>query len=114
MRENFQAVLDRAGHDKHVVGLPVQPVIALLKLLEALHLSPLYQWIYETAARESFVSIDRLEQRLGFMPRYSNRSALIRNYDWYVAHRAEFQGKTGVTHRVPWKKGALNWVRWLF
>lgn len=114
MRENFQAVLDRAGHGKHVVGLPVQPVIAVLKLLEALHLSPLYQWIYETAARESFVSIDRLEQRLAFTPRYSNRAALIRNYDWYVTHRVEFQGKTGVTHRVPWKKGALQWVRWLF
>jgi nucleoside-diphosphate-sugar epimerase len=114
MRDNFQAVLDRAGHGKHVIGLPVKPVIAVLELLEGLHLSPLYQWIYETAAKESFVSIERIEAKLGFAPRYSNRMALIRNYDWYVANRAESLGKTGVTHRVPWKKGALTLAKWFF
>jgi len=114
MRDNFQSVLDRAGHNKHVVGLPVGPVIALLKLLEVMHLSPLYQWIYETAARESFVSIERIETKLGFNPKFSNRMALIRNYDWYVANRAESLGKTGVTHRVPWKKGALQLAKWFF
>jgi nucleoside-diphosphate-sugar epimerase len=114
MRENFQAVLDRAGHGKHVIGVPAKPVIALLKLLESLHLSPLYQWIYETAARDSFVSIERLETRLGFTPQYSNRAALIRNYDWYVGHRGDYRGKTGVTHRLPWKKGALTLAKYLF
>ena len=57
MRDNFQTVLDRAGHGKHVIGFPAAPVILVLKMLEGLHLSPLYEWIYETAARESFVSI---------------------------------------------------------
>ncbi len=114
MRENFQAVLDRAGHGKRVIGLPAGPAIALLKVLEGLHLSPLYEWIYETAGCESFVSIDRMERQLGFTPRYSNRMALIRNYDWYVAHRAEYHGKTGLTHRVPWRKGALRLAKWFF
>jgi hypothetical protein len=27
MRDNFQAVLDRVGHGKHVIGLPAQSVI---------------------------------------------------------------------------------------
>jgi hypothetical protein len=40
--------------------------------------------------------------------------ALVRNYDWYVANRAESLGKTGVTHRVPWKKGALQLAKWFF
>jgi nucleoside-diphosphate-sugar epimerase len=114
MRENVQAVLDRAGHGKHVIGVPAKPVIALLKLLEGMHLSPLYQWIYETAARDSFVSIERMETRLGFTPQYSNRTALIRNYDWFVSHRDEYRGKSGVTHRVPWKKGALTLAKYLF
>jgi len=114
MRENFQSVLDRAGHGKRVIGLPVGPAIALLKVLERMHLSPLYPWIYETAGRESFVSIERMERQLGFTPHYSNSMALIRNYDWFVAHRAEFQGKTGVTHRVPWRKGALRLAKWFF
>lgn len=114
MRDNFQCVLDRAGYGGRVIGLPLGPAIAALRLLEALHLSPLYRWIYETAGQDSFVSIDRIEQRLGFEPRYSNRDALVRNYDWYVAHRAEYQGISGVSHRVPWKKGALEIAKWFF
>jgi nucleoside-diphosphate-sugar epimerase len=114
MRDNFQSVLDRAGHGKHVIGLPVAPVIGVLKVLQALHLSPLYQWIYDTAALESFVSIERIERQLGFDPKFSNRMALARNYDWYVEHRSEYQGKTGLTHRLPWRKGALQLAKWLF
>jgi nucleoside-diphosphate-sugar epimerase len=114
MRENFQAVLDRAGHGKRVISVPAQPVIWTLKLLERMHLSPIYMWIYDTAAQESFVSIQRLETALGFAPRYSNRDALLRNYDWYVAHRDEYRGKTGVSHRMPWKKGALQLAKHLF
>ncbi len=114
MRDNFQCVLDCAGHGRHVVALPQRPAVWLLRLLEALHLSPLYRWIYETAAHESEVSIDHLQARLGFTPRYSNRDALQRNYDWYVAHRAEFRGQSGVTHRVPWKHGVLALAKWLF
>src|SRR6185503_16631793 len=64
MRDNFQAVLDRAGHGRRVVSLPEGPAIFLLRVLEFLHLSPLYQWIYETAGRESFVSVERIEKRL--------------------------------------------------
>ncbi len=114
MRDNFQSVLDRAGHGRHVVALPARPAVALLRLLEAMRLSPLYRWIYETADHESVVSIERLQQRLGFTPRHSNREALQRNYDWYVAHRAEFRGRSGVTHRVPWKHGVLSIAKWLF
>jgi nucleoside-diphosphate-sugar epimerase len=114
MRDNIQAVLDRAGRGARVVRIPAAPAIAALKLLERAGLSPLYEWIYETAARDSFVSIDRLERQLGFTPRYSNRDALLRNYDWYVAHRHELTGKTGITHRLPWKKGAFRVLKWLF
>jgi nucleoside-diphosphate-sugar epimerase len=114
MRENFQAVLDRAGHGKRVIGLPARPAIWTLRLLERLHVSPIYRWIYDTAARESFVSTRRIAAKLGFVPRYSNREALVRNFDWYVAHRGEFVGKTGVSHRVPWKKGVLCLAKHFF
>ena len=114
MRESFQAVLDRAGHGGRVISLPARPAILLLEIFEALHLSPLYPWIYETASQESFVSIERIESRLGFRPRYSNQDALIRNYDWYVAHRADIQSVTGTTHRVPWKKGVLQLAKYFF
>jgi nucleoside-diphosphate-sugar epimerase len=114
MRDDFQAVLDHAGHGKRVIGFPARPLIWTLKVLELLHLSPLYRWVYETAAKDSFVSIERIETRLGFAPKYSNREALIRNYDWYVANRAKIRGTSGISHRAPWKQGILRLAKRLF
>ena len=114
LREDFQAVLDRAGYGAHVVSLPAAPTICALRVLEKLHLSPLYRWVYETAATDSFVSIERIGERLGFTPLYSNRDALIRNFEWYIAHRAEFAHVTGVTHRVAWKQGILRLAKRFF
>jgi nucleoside-diphosphate-sugar epimerase len=107
MREDFQAVLDHAGHGKKVRPLPVWPVVTALKVLERLRLSPVYEWVYETAMADSFVSIEKAERALGFRPRYSNREALIRNFDWYVAHLPQFRETSGISHRVPWKQGLL-------
>ena len=107
MREDYQAVLDKAGYGKKIHGTPVKPIVFILRILEALKLSPLYPWVYETASTDSFVSIEKAEKLLDFKPRYSNKDALIRNYEWYVAHLSEFAGKSGVSHRVPWKQGLL-------
>jgi nucleoside-diphosphate-sugar epimerase len=111
LRDSFQAVLDRAGFNKHIIGLPAAPAIWTLRALEAVHLSPLYKWIYETASKDSFVSIDRARNRLGFVPRHSNVDALLRNFDWYLANRDRIAKGAGVTHRVPWKRGALSVLR---
>ncbi|HYA36322.1 MAG TPA: hypothetical protein VEF03_11925, partial [Candidatus Binataceae bacterium] len=98
-----------------VISLPAGPSILVLKVLEFLHLSPFYKWIYETAGRESFVSTERIETKLGFTPRYSNRDALVRNYEWYVAHRDEVrQASSGKSHRVAWRAGALRLAKCLF
>jgi nucleoside-diphosphate-sugar epimerase len=112
--EDFQAVLDYAGHGRRIKCLPAGPAVAMLRLLEKLKLSPLYQWIYETVDKESFVSIEKAQRKLGFKPQFSNEQALIRNYQWYVDHREQFIHKSGVSHRVPWKQGALSLAKWFF
>jgi len=114
LKEDFQAVLDDAGHGKRIVSLPAGPAILALKVLEALKLSPLYKWVYETVVTDSFVSTDKAAQVLAFHPQYSNKDALIRNYRWYVAHRSQFQHATGISHRVPWKQGLLAVAKRLF
>ena len=114
MREDFQAVLDHAGHSGRIIGFPEQPVIWTLRLLEWARLSPLYKWVYETAAKDSFVSIERIESRLGFVPQYSNQDALIRNYEWYLANRDKFRGTSGISHRVPWRQGILRLAKHFF
>ena len=114
MKEDYQAGLDRAGHGKKIRGMPVKPLILILRILEKLHLSPLYPWVYETASTDSFVSIEKAEKLLDYKPKYSNKDALVRNYDWYVAHLSEFAGKSGVSHRVPWKQGLLAVAKLFF
>jgi len=107
-------VLDAAGFGKKIIPFPAAPVIWALRILEALHLSPLYKWVYETAATDSFVSIEKAERVLGFTPKYSNKEALVRNYRWYIEHLSEFEGVSGISHRVPWKQGVLRLAKILF
>ncbi len=114
MKEDYQAVLDYAGFGKKIIPLPEKPIILMLRLLETFKLSPLYKWVYETASKDSFVSIEKAEEKLGYKPKYSNKEALIRNYKWYIEHFNEFKDKSGVSHRVPWKQGVLRLAKKFF
>jgi nucleoside-diphosphate-sugar epimerase len=114
IKEDYQAVLDYAGFGKRIVPIPAAPAIWTLRGLEKLNMSPLYRWVYETVTEDSFVSIEKAERILGYTPRYSNKQALIRNYQWYIDHLGEFEGQSGVSHRVPWKQGALSLAKMVF
>lgn len=113
-RSDFQAVLDYAGHGKRVISIPAAPAIWTLRFLELLGISPLYKWVYETVTEESFVSIEKAQEKLGWQPKFSNKDALLRNYDWYVANLEVIQKTSGVSHRVPWKQGALALAKLFF
>lgn len=112
--QDYQAVLDQAGHGKRVIGLPATPAVWALRALDRLGVSPLYKWVYETAGKDSFVAIDKAQHRLGWQPRYSNQDALLRNFNWYIEHRHQFAGQSGRSHRVPWKQGALGLLKRFF
>jgi nucleoside-diphosphate-sugar epimerase len=114
MKEEYQAVLDAAGFRKKIRTFLAWPMIWILRFLELLKLSPLYKWVYATASKDSFVSIDKAERALGYKPKYSNKDALLRNYRWYIAHCESFEHKSGLSHRVPWKQGILQFVKLLF
>ncbi|HXH21156.1 MAG TPA: NAD(P)-dependent oxidoreductase [Dehalococcoidia bacterium] len=114
MKEDYQAVLDRAGHGKRIIPIPAAPAIWVLRILEALHISPLYKWVYETASKESYVSIEKAEKKLGFSPKYSNKDALLRNFEWYIQNREQFAQASGISHRVPWRQGALGLAKRVF
>lgn len=114
MKEDYQAVLDYAGYGKRIISLPEKPIILTLKVLEALKLSPLYKWVYETASKDSYVSIEKAEKILGFNPKYSNQDALIRNFKWYLENLDSFKNQTGINHRVPWKQGILKFAKVFF
>jgi len=114
MKEDYQAVLDRAGFGKRIIGFPAWPLIWTLRILELFRLSPLYKWVYETAHKDSFVSIEKAERQLGYKPRFSNKDALVRNYEWYLSNLKNFEHTSGVSHRVPWKQGILKLFKVFF
>lgn len=115
MKEDYQVVLDRAGFGKKITSIPAGAAIWALRILNKLKISPIYPWVYETAAKDSFVSIEKAEKILGWEPKYSNKDALLRNYEWYVTNMNHFRkNATGVSHRVPWKQGVLNFVKLFF
>jgi nucleoside-diphosphate-sugar epimerase len=115
LKKDYQAVLDYAGHGKKIIPIPAEGLaIWALRILEKLNLSPLYKWVYETVTKDSFVSIEKAERVLGYKPKYSNKDALVRNYQWYVDHVKDFEGASGVSHRVPWKQGALSILKKVF
>ena len=86
---------------------PAWLVIPLLTLFEKLKLSPLYKWVYGTASRDSFISIDKIKNTFGWLPKHSNAEALIGSYKWYLEHKKELSG-IGITHRVAWEQGVLK------
>jgi nucleoside-diphosphate-sugar epimerase len=119
-REDFQALVDHAGHGKRTIGTPVTPMVLTLRLLERLDLSPLYPWIYETAHRDHHLSVEKLKAT-GWEPRYSNQEALIETYRWYREHHDSSadtdtaDDQTGhLGHRVGWDQGVVGLAKPVF
>jgi nucleoside-diphosphate-sugar epimerase len=108
VRSDLQALIDHAGSSSRVMPIPVGPAETVLRTLELARLSPLAEWHYKTAHRDSFVDGSRAERVLGWRPRRSNAEALIETYDWYRVHRDELTSAAGVTHRVAWNQRALG------
>ena len=107
---DLQALIDHAGSLSRLQPVPVKPAEIALRGLELMRVSPLAEWHYKTAHKDSFVDVSKAQRLLGWQPRLSNRDALIQTYDWYLANR-ERVGGAGVTHRVPWNQQALGLLK---
>jgi len=110
VRSDLQALIDHAGSTSRLRPVPAKPAEVALRALELLRLSPLAEWHYKTAHKDSFVDVSKAQKLLGWQPRLSNREALIETYDWYLANRGRVGG-AGVTHRVPWNQQALGLLK---
>ncbi|MDW4910795.1 NAD-dependent epimerase/dehydratase family protein [Streptomyces sp. ADMS] len=118
IRDDFQSVLDAAGHGRRVVSLPARPALLTLRLLELSRLSPVYGRLLHKLMADSYVSVDKASAKLGFNPKFSNRDAILRTYDWWQENRMlqgpGNQARSGRTSRDPWRQGALSAARVFF
>jgi nucleoside-diphosphate-sugar epimerase len=110
VREDLEALIAHAGSGSRLRPVPPRPAELSLRALELARLSPLAEWHYRTAWRDSWVSIERARELLRWEPRLSYAETLCATYDWYLAHR-ERLARSGVTHRVPWDQRALGLLR---
>ncbi len=110
VREDLEGLIAHARSRSRLRPVPARPAELALRGLELARLSPLAEWHYRTAHKDSFVSIDRARSLLGWEPRLSNAETLCATYDWYLAHRDELRG-AGTTHRVPWDQRALGLLK---
>jgi nucleoside-diphosphate-sugar epimerase len=110
VRSDLEALIDHARSESRVTPVPARPTELALRGLELARLSPLAEWHYKTAHRDSYVDVARAERLLGWQPRYSNVEALVSTYDWYLANRGHLAA-AGTTHRVPWNQRALALLR---
>ncbi|MFI9815583.1 NAD-dependent epimerase/dehydratase family protein [Saccharothrix variisporea] len=114
LREDFQAVLDAAGHGKRVVSVPSGPAVAVLRALERTKLSPVYGRLVQKLLADSYVSVEKARDRLGFQPRLSNRDAILQTYDWWRGRRVAAVSGGGRTSRDPWRQGVLGLAKVFF
>ena len=110
VREDLEGLIEHAGSRSRLRPVPARPAELALRGLELARLSPLAEWHYRTAHKDSFVAIDKARALLGWEPRLSNAETLCATYDWYLAHRDELRA-AGTTHRVPWDQRALGLLK---
>jgi nucleoside-diphosphate-sugar epimerase len=106
VRSDLEALIRHAGSGSRLRPVPARPAELALHALELARLSPLAEWHYRTAHRDSYVDVSKAQRLLGFAPRLSNEDALCETYDWYLENRQRL-ARAGVTHRVPWDQRAL-------
>jgi nucleoside-diphosphate-sugar epimerase len=115
IKEDFEIMFRALNSKSKIFPTPAFIVKKALWLFEKLKLSPLYQWVYDTADKDSFVSIKKLTKTLDWHPRYSNSDALIKSYKWYMKNYIEIKSRgSGVTHTVGWKQGILGFLKRFF
>jgi nucleoside-diphosphate-sugar epimerase len=107
VRADLEGLIAHAGSTSRLRPVPARPAEIALRALELARLSPLAEWHYRTAHRDSYVEVSKAKRLLGFAPRLSNEQALCETYDWYLDNRHRAR-TAGVTHRVPWDQRALG------
>lgn len=84
LREDLQSLIDHAATRSRIRSLPGAMARTGLRLMELAGMVPPSELHYLSASNcDSVVDISRARHELGWRPRFSNRQALRRAYDWY-------------------------------
>lgn len=113
MRETLEGLVRHAGTGSRVVGVPMAPAVAMMKLTSRAGLSPLGAYHSLMYGRAMYFDLGRTRRELDWEPRFGNVAMFCESYDWYLQHRDEVLRRHGASHhRSPVRQGVLRAVGW--
>jgi len=114
LKEDLEKLLQYAGTGKRVIPVPSKLIIPILRIFEKINISPLYEWVYETADKDHYVSVEKIMDRFNWRPKKSTADVWIDTYAWYVREHEKYEKNIGITHTSAWNQGVLYLFRSLF
>lgn len=87
LRGDLEKLCAHAGTGARIVSLPSWPARAALTVLDALRLSPLVHWHYDSLEQDWYFDLSKTKRVLGWKSRDSNLAMLASTYDWFVANK---------------------------
>ena len=107
MRELLEDLIAHAGTKSRVISLPMDPLVALMRLANRAGLSPLGPYHTLMYGRSMYFDISDAQRELGFKPRYSSSEGLCQGYDWYMENRHLLNARGASHHKSPVRKGLV-------
>ena len=111
MRETLQAVVDHAGTGSRVRSLPAGAARAGMKGVASAGLAPFAPYHWLLYSESLWFDTTRAQAELGWAPKYSNASAIVESYDWFLAHRDDPASGAKSHHQSPVKLGLLKLLK---
>jgi len=109
IEEDINELCKYAKSGSRPLKTPAWLIKIILKILALLGLSPLHEWIYDMACKDTYYSIEKLKS-IGWQPKYSNSDSLIKSYKWYLENYNKIKLE-GITNRSPWSGGILDFAK---
>jgi nucleoside-diphosphate-sugar epimerase len=113
MRETLEGLVKHAGTGSKVVGVPMSPAVAMMKVTSRAGVSPLGAYHSLMYGKTMYFDLERTKRELAWAPKFGNVEMFCDSYDWYLKHREEVLGRHGASHhKSPVKQGVLRAVGW--
>lgn len=90
IRELYETVIRYAKSRSKIISLPGYLSLAILSLLDKLHISPLGIYQYTMIGRSLWADTSKIKRKLGWKPKTTNAESFIKNYQWYLQNKGTF------------------------
>jgi len=114
LEQDLTEFIHEVGSTSRLVRFPARPVKYILKILNHLKLSPLYEGVFGIIDKDLNVSVDKIKRLLGWSSQKSNAQSLAAAYRWYQENYNEKVFKNGEINRGTLKQGILRFIKKIF